>query len=509
MSADLVLAIDQGTTSTRAIAYDESWSEVATASRRLATAHPRPGWAEQDPTAILDSVAAAVAEVLDAVGGASRVVAAGIDNQGETVVPWDRATGEPLGPAVVWHCRRSQPIVDRVEAAGHGPAIRGLTGLPLDPYFSASKIRWLLEECPEVAMAAKEGRLAVGTVDAWLTARLGDGPRTDASTASRTQLMNLASLEWDDQLLAWWGVARAALPPIGPSAGDLGRIGDRTWDGALPLTALLCDQQAALVGQGGLAAGSTKATFGTGVFVLANVGHDVPQPPDGLIVTVGWTDADGRPTYALDGGVFSAGALLNWLHEGFGLIDDPRELDRLAAEVDGSDGVRILPALGGVGAPWWAPHARLVIAGLTPAAGRAHVARAAIDAIAHRTADVVDAMAVAMPDRTGPLRVDGGLTASRLFVQRLADLVGRPIDIAAAPESTALGIGLMAAIGAGRLTPDQAASVAGTAETVTPALGEADRRRERTAWTAFARRAIDLESEEADGANSGPTDGPS
>jgi glycerol kinase len=492
MTADLVMAVDQGTSSTRAIVYDDSWTEVASASRTLTTMYPQPGWAEQDPAAILASVVEVVGEALAAVGGPGRIAAVGIDNQGETVVAWDRDTGEPLGPAVLWHCRRSQPIVDRVAASGRGPAIRALTGLPLDPYFSASKIRWLLEEDDGVASAAADGRLAVGTVDAWLTARLGPRPQTDPSTASRTQLFGLRSLAWEPSLARDWGVPSDALPVIVPSVGDLGEIRHPSWGGSLPLRAMACDQQAALAGQGGHRPGAIKATLGTGVFVLANVGSDVASPPDGILATVAWTDADGHPTYALDGGVFSAGSLLQWLH-GLRLIDDPVQLDRLAVEVADAGGVRILPALAGIGAPWWEPEARGVIAGLTASAGRATIARAAIDAIAQRTADVVEAMAVAVPDPAAPFRVDGGLTASRLLVQRLADLVGRPIEVAAVRESTALGVALMAAIGSRRLTEREATEVAAPATRVEPELDDSARRSQRAAWRAFVRRAVALE----------------
>lgn len=489
---DLVLAIDQGTSSTRAIAYDAGWTAIAGASRRLAIHHPLPGWAEQDPNAILTSVVETVGEVLEAVGGSRRFAAVGLANQGETVVPWDVRTGEALGPAVVWHCRRSQAIVDRVASAGHGPAIRARTGLPLDPYFSAGKMRWLIDELPAVARAAATGRLAIGTVDAWLTARLGRIARTDSSTASRTQLFGLTSLTWEDDLLEWWGVPRSVLPLAGPSAGQLGELGHASWGGPLPLRAMLCDQQAALVGQGGHRPGTIKATYGTGVFVLAQAGPVAPTPPPGILVTIAWTDADGRPTYALDGGVFSAGSLLDWLRTGLHLIEDPADLDRLAGDVADAGGVRILPALAGLGAPWWDPDARGVIAGLSAASRPGHIARAAIDAIAQRVADVIEAMAPALPDPAAPLRVDGGLTASALLVQRQADLVGRPIDVASVTESTALGVALMAAIGAGRLGEREAAAVPGTVRRIEPHAGEGPRAVERAAWRQFVRQAAAL-----------------
>jgi glycerol kinase len=487
MPDDLILAIDQGTSSTRAIAYDRGWTPVATATRRLTTTYPRAGWVEQDPVAILASVVEVVEDVLGAVGGPKRIGGVGLANQGETVVAWNALTGEPLGPAIVWSCRRSQAIVHRLDAAGHGPAIRARTGLPLDPYFSAGKIRWLIEEVPAVRQAATAGRLAVGTVDAWLTASLGAVARTDPSTASRTQLFGLASLAWDDELLGWWDVPRSALPVVGPSAGDLGVLDHASWGGSLPLRAMLCDQQAALVGQGGHRAGTIKATYGTGVFVLAQAGPIAPAPPPGLLVTVAWANPSGVASYALDGGVFSAGSLVDWLRDGVGLLDGDGALDRIAGSVADSGGVRILPALAGLGAPWWVPDARAVIAGLTLAAGRGQIARAAIDAIANRVADVVEAMAPLLPDPSAPLRVDGGLTSSRLLVQRQADLLGRTVEVASAAESTALGVGLMAAIGAGRLTEGEAAALAGTAYSVEPLLAEPARTAERDEWQAFVR----------------------
>jgi glycerol kinase len=490
---DLILAIDQGTSSTRAIAYDGGWTARAGATRRLATSHPQPGWAEQDPDEILASVVEVVEEVLGRVGGAARIASVGLANQGETVVPWDALSGEALGPAVVWHCRRSQAIVERVAAAGHGPAIRARTGLPLDPYFSAGKIRWLLDEVPAVARAASAGRLAVGTVDAWLTARLGGAARTDPSTASRTQLLGLSSRAWDDDLLEWFGVPAAVLPPVGPSVGELGTLGHPSWGGSLPLRAMLCDQQAALVGQGGHRPGTIKATYGTGVFVLATAGSVPPDPPPGILVSLGWTDAGGSPTYVLDGGVFSAGSLLDWLRTGLGLLETAADLDRLAAAVPDAGGVRMLPALSGLGAPWWDPDARAVIAGISGATGRGEIARAAIDAIAHRTADIVDAMVPALPDPGAPLRVDGGLTASRILVQRQADLTGRPIDVATATESTALGVGLLAAIGAGRLSERDAIDVPATARRIEPEIGASQRVAERAAWRGFVHAAAALE----------------
>jgi len=504
VSDDLFLAIDEGTSSARAIAYDAEWHPVATAARRLTTDHPQPGWAEQDAEAIVVAVVEAVGEVLGAVGGTERIAAAGLANQGETVVAWDRHSGAALAPAVLWSCRRSQAIVDRIDAAGDGPWIRERTGLPLDPYFSASKLRWLLEEVPAVTSAAEDGRIAFGTVDAWLTARLGGGSaaagsgstvetaRTDPSTASRTQLFGLAALDWDDDLVRTWGVPRATLPALVPTTGDLGSLSHPSWGGSIPLRAMVCDQQAALAGQGGHRAGTVKATFGTGVFVLANAGDAVPEPPDGIIATVAWGSPSGAGTYALDGGVFSAGAFLEWLHDDIGLLDAPAGLDALASQVPDAGGVRMLPALGGLGAPWWDPAARGTISGLSAATRRPHLARAALDAIAQRTVDIVESMTPALSSGVGTLRVDGGLTGSELLVQRLADLAGRPVDVASDTESTALGTALLAAMGAGWIDEAGAAAVVGTKRRVEPRLDEPARQAERAAWRHFVRGASAL-----------------
>jgi len=485
VSADLILAIDEGTSSARAIAYDAQWRPVASAARRLVTEHPRAGWAEQDAEAIVLAVTEVVGDVLAAVGGPERIAAAGLANQGETVVAWDTVTGVALAPAVLWSCRRSQAIVERVAAAGHGPWIRERTGLPLDPYFSASKLRWLLEEVPAVADAAAAGRLAFGTVDAWVTARLGQGAQTDPSTASRTQLFGLADLDWDDDLLQEWGVSRTTLPTLVATSGDLGALRHSSWRGEIPLCAMVCDQQAALAGQGGHRPGTIKATFGTGVFVLANAGASVPASPDGVLATVAWGSPRHDATYAFDGGVFSAGAFLDWLHDDLAVVDAPAGLDALAGQVPDAGGVLMLPALGGLGAPWWDPDARVAITGLSAATRRPHLARAAVDAIAQRTADIVDAMAPALPSTAGAVRVDGGLTGSDLLVRRLADLAGRPVDVASDAESTALGTAVLAAIGAGRLDEEGAAEVADTRRHVEPRLDGPARQAERAAWRQF------------------------
>lgn len=488
MNADLILAIDQGTTSTRAIAFDLELRQVAAASVALHATHPQPGWVEQDPEAILASVVESVGQVLDAVGGPGRIAAAGLDNQGETVVAWDVADGEALAPAVVWQCRRSASIVDRLRAAGLASSVRNRTGLPLDPYYSAGKLTWLLEHSPKVQAAARRSTLRFGTVDAWLTARLDGGDaRTDPSTASRTQLLSLATLDWDPELLGWFGIDRATLPRIVASAGDLGVVAHPRWGGSIPLRAMACDQQAALAGHGAFAAGAMKATYGTGVFVLANAG-ETTVAPTGLETSIAWSLPDGMTPRVLQGGVFSAGAFVDWLRDDLGLIETAAGTAALAATVPDSGGVRVLPALSGLGPPWWRPNATAVISGLTASASRAHVVRAALDGIAHGVADVVEAIIPALPQAPGRLRVDGGLTANEVLMQRQADLLGLPIDLVTQEESTALGIAGLAGIGAGLLGLDGIAAANPVRHSIIPGLAASERVAERQAWREFVER---------------------
>ena len=494
MTGELLLGIDQGTGSTRVIAFDRSLSVVATAARPLQTHHPHPGWAEQDPLGILESVIDAIADVVDQVGGVEHVAAAGLDNQGETVVAWDGETLEPLGPAIVWQCRRSQAIVERIRAQGGEPRIRATTGLPLDAYYSSSKLAWLLEESERVRAARARGVLRLGTVDAWLTARLGlDAPagRTDPSTASRTQLLDLGSLGWDEATLGVFGVDVATLPRLGPSTGHHGTVAHPRWGGAIAITALACDQQAALAGHAAFGAGAMKATYGTGVFVLANAGEEPPNV-DGLETSVAWQIDRGRPAFVIQGGVLTAGALMGWLRDDLGLIDDAAGIGSIATSVPDTAGVRVLPALAGVGAPWYRPDARAVIAGLTGAADRRHVVRAAIDGICHRVCDIVEVMCRALPGGAVRLRVDGGLTRVEHVVQRQADLLGLPVDLATIDEATALGIAGLAGLGAGLIEPGDIAAANPVARRFEPRLPAQVRLAERTDWRRFVEAASEL-----------------
>jgi glycerol kinase len=449
----LLLGIDEGTSAVKAVLYDQDLRTVAEARREKPLTHPRAGWVEQDPQAVLVAVVDAVAELLrDADGD---VVACGLDHQGESVLAWDAESGDPLTPIVTWQDKRSQEVLDGLEADGRAELVRERSGLPLDPYFSAGKLAWLLRNDERVATAVEAGTARLGTVDAWLCDMLGVGFATDLSTASRTQLAVPGEPDWDTELLDVFGVPRDALPPLVDSAGELGELLHPDWPEPLPLRARVVDQQAALAGAGCVEPGRVKATYGTGVFVLANVGEERPSAgAEGLFPTVAWR-IEGRVEYALDGGVFTAGALLDWLSRDLGLAADAPALAALAAEVEDNGGVRVLPALAGLGAPWWRPDAHAVVAGLSAGSRPGHLARAALEAIAWRVADIVAVVSEHTP--VDVLRVDGGLTRDPLLLQFQADAAGVTVQRGAV-DATAAGSAALAAVGAGLW--DSAAEIA-------------------------------------------------
>ncbi len=448
-----LLALDQGTTSSRAVVYDLTGRVLAHARRPLALSYPRPGWVEADPEAIFDGVVAAAREALARAGvAADQVVALGLTNQRETTLVWDRNTGRPLAPAIVWQDRRTAPLTDRLRGEGHQGFVRDRTGLVLDPYFSASKLAWLLEAM-DLGAAARRGRVAFGTVDSWLLYRLTGNHLTDATNASRTLLFNLRTLAWDPDLLALFGVPEAVLPEVRPSLAAFGSVDPGLFGAPIPVTAVLGDQQAALFGQLAFEPGLAKATYGTGAFLVQRIpGFALAE---GTLTTLAWLD-DGGAAYALEGSIFVAGALLQWLVEGLGLAGSPEEVERLARRVPDTGGVYLVPALTGLGSPHWDPHARGLLIGLTRGTGRAHLARAALEGIAYRTADALSAMAGVEPLRR--LRVDGGAAKSDLLVQLVADAIGVPVERPADLETTARGAALAAAMGAGQLSRGDALS---------------------------------------------------
>jgi glycerol kinase len=436
----LLLGIDEGTSAVKAVLYDTDLNVVAEARREKPLSHPRPGWVEQDPELVLAAVVEAVREVLDQAD--DEITACGLDHQGESVLAWDAEDGVPLTPIVTWQDKRSQEILDRLTANDRGTEVIERSGMPLDPYFSAGKIAWLLEHSEPVARSLDAGTLRIGTVDSFLCDRLGNEFATDPSTASRTQL---GAPEWDPRLLELFGVPAGVLPAIRDTAGGLGALSHPSWPVELPLRAQCVDQQAALAGAGCVRPGLVKATYGTGVFVLAHAGHRRPDPAGGLLPTIAWRVA-GALEWAIDGGVFTAGALLEWLSRDLGLAADPAALAASAADVEDGGGVRLLPALAGVGAPWWKPDARAVIAGLTAGSRPAHVARAALEGIAWRVADVVGVMRESVPVEV--LRVDGGLTRDPTLLRLQADFAGVSVQRGAV-DATAAGAAALAAVGAG------------------------------------------------------------
>jgi glycerol kinase len=436
----LLLGIDEGTSAVKAMLFDGDLRPVAEARREKALSHPQAGWVEQDPEEVLTAVVEAVAELL--AGADGEISACGLDHQGESVLAWDAEDGRALTPIVTWQDKRSEEALDRLESTGDAEEVRERSGLPLDPYFSAGKLAWLLEHADEVRAAGDRGTLRLGTVDSFLCDRLGAGFATDSSTASRTQL---GAPEWDPRLCELFGVPPDALPAIEDTAGDLGTLRHESWPVELPLRARCVDQQAALAGAGCVEPGRVKATYGTGVFVLAHAGSERPRPSGGLLPTVAWR-VDGQVEWAIDGGVFTAGALLEWLSRDLGLAPDPAALASAAADVEDAGGVRVLPALAGLGAPWWRPGARAVISGLSSGARVGHIARAALEGIAWRVADVLAATRESVEVES--LRVDGGLTRDPTLLRLQADFAGVPVQQGAV-DATAAGAAGLAAVGAG------------------------------------------------------------
>jgi glycerol kinase len=447
---------------------------------------------EQDPELILQAVVEAVAEVLERADG-REVLAAGLDHQGESVLAWDRDSGHALTPVIVWQDKRQEALLAALGDTAGGTHAVERSGLPLDPYFSAGKLAWLLANDEAVRGARDAGTLRLGTVDAFLVDRLGGRFATDLSTASRTQLLARGGRDWDEELLAAFRVRREWLPALGPSFGSLGELRHERWPVALALAAQLVDQQAALAGSGAVRAGELKASYGTGVFVLGRTREALLA--GGLLPTVAWAAPDaagtiGEVVHALDGGVFAAGSLLDWLAEGLGLAPDAATLAGAAAGVSDSAGVTMLPALAGLGAPWWRPDAHGVIAGLHPGVRSAHVARAALEAIAWRVADIVEAFAAVSPVEL--VRVDGGLTNDETLLQIQADALGLDLRVGPA-DTTVLGAAMLAGVGAGVFASvEDAALRLPTGRTIEPRADARWRTARRERWRTFVPDSAEL-----------------
>ncbi len=498
MAEGLLLAIDQGTTGSTALVMDTDGRTLARATREFPQHFPKPGWVEHEPGEIWASVEASVGEAL-AKGAidAKRIAAIGITNQRETAVLWDRKTGSSAHRAIVWQDRRTAEKCAALKAAGHEARVREITGLVLDPYFSGTKIGWLLDEAG-LRARAERGELAFGTIDAFLVHRLTGGAEhvTDVTNASRTLLFGLQSLDWDDEMLELLRVPRSLLPRVVGSAEIVGRTRGLGWlpDG-IPIAGIAGDQQAALFGQACFGVGDAKCTYGTGAFALANVGPRPVASRSGLLTTVAWR-ACGQVAYALEGSAFIAGAAVQWLRDGLGVIGSAAEIEALARTVPSSDGVVFVPALAGLGAPHWDPDARGLISGITRGTTRAHLARAVLEGVAFEVADLLGAMASDLGRPLARMRVDGGAAANDLLMQFQADVAGTTIERPAELESTARGAAMLAGVGVGLFARIEDASRMARAEaTFSPSMGETDRAAHLGRWRAgVARATLHLET---------------
>jgi glycerol kinase len=480
----VILALDQGTTSSRALLIDGSGRILASARRELTSKFPQPGWVEQDADEIWATQLAAARETL-ALGGcsATKLAAVAITNQRETTVVWERASGRPIAPAIVWQDRRTAAACAQLRQDGCEPLVRGKTGLLLDPYFSATKLRWILDEVPRARERAARGELAFGTVDSWLVWRLTRGRRhvTDATNASRTLLFDLRSGSWDDELLALFGIPRAVLPDVCDSSGIAAVTDADLLGAAVPIAGIAGDQQAALYGQACTRPGMAKVTYGTGCFLLLHTGATAPDPPPGLLATVA-VQRDGRRDYALEGSVFVGGAVIQWLRDELGLAPTAAGVAALAEQASSAGGVYFVPTLTGAGAPHWDPQARGAILGLTRGTSAAQIARAALEGIAFQVSDLVQAMAKGS-DTSVPVevRADGGAGASDLLLQTQADLLNVPVVRSAQAEATAFGAACLAGLATG-VWNDEAHAHASwrAAQTFLPV--ETDRERLLAGW---------------------------
>ncbi|MCD2518072.1 glycerol kinase GlpK [Massilia sp. G4R7] len=444
-----ILALDQGTTSSRAIVFDHEGMPVASSQHEYPQHFPQPGWVEHDALDIWHSQLACAREALAQANiAASQVAAIGIANQRETTVLWDRASGEPVARAIVWQDRRTAGICERLREAGQAAFIQARTGLEVDAYFSATKLQWLLEHVPGARARAERGELAFGTVDSWLVYRLCGRHVTDTSNAARTMLFNIHTLRWDEELLALFGIPAAVLPEVVASSETVGLAGEEWFGHAIPIAGIAGDQQAATFGQACHRKGLVKNTYGTGCFMLMHAGDAAPVSRNRLLSTVGWSIA-GRTDYVLEGSVFMGGATVQWLRDGLGIIRQSSDVEALATSVPDSGGVLLVPAFTGLGAPHWDPHARATIVGLSRGSTGAHIARAAVEAIAYQSAELLAAMQKDADCAVTEIRADGGAARNDLLMQFQADLLGVPVVRPRVLETTALGAAYLAGLAVG------------------------------------------------------------
>ncbi|MCI2057644.1 MAG: glycerol kinase GlpK [Oscillibacter sp.] len=484
-----VAALDQGTTTSRAILFNRAGEIVSRAQYPFRQIYPRPGWVEHDPMELLAMERRALSEAVNSAHIDPKcLVAVGITNQRETTILWDRRTGEPVCNAIVWQCRRTAPLCDRLKAQGAGELVTEKTGLLIDAYFSGTKLRWMLDNVPGARARAEAGELAAGTVDSWLIWNLTGGAAhvTDYSNASRTMLFNIHTLAWDEELCKLLDIPMCLLPEPVPSCAEYGRIapGQPGLEdlAGIPICGSAGDQPAALFGQGCFAPGQAKNTYGTGCFTLMNVGSQPVRSRAGLVTSVAWS-LGGETTYALEGSVFNAGSTIQWLRDELGLISSAPECDRLAESVPSSGGVVVVPAFTGLGAPYWDMYARGTIVGLTRGTTRAHIARAVLDAIAFQVTDLVNAMRADAPCPLRLLRVDGGASVSDILLQTQADLLRLPVDRPVQVETTAFGAAALAGLCAGVWSgPEELAALRRSQHVFLPLRDEAACERDYARW---------------------------
>ena len=489
---EYILALDQGTTSSRALLFDRDLRPCFSAQREFPQLYPQPGWVEHDPETIWQSQLAVLLEVVERAGGGPEAVAAlAVANQRETVVVWDRRTGQPIHNAIVWQCRRTAARCDELRQRGLADRIREKTGLVLDAYFSATKIEWILDHVAGARAAARRGDLLCGTIDSWLVWKLSGGQRhvTDYTNAARTLLFNIHELRWDEELLDIFGIPAAMLPAVVPSSGLAATCRLPEFGSQMPPVAGIAgDQQAALFGQGCFAPGQAKNTYGTGCFLLMNTGSAPVASRQGLLTTLNAQTRPGAPAYALEGSVFIGGAVLQWLRDELKILERTADSDRIAASIPDTGGVYLVPAFAGLGAPHWDMYARGTLVGLTRGTGRAQIIRAALEAIAYQCADVVAAMQADHPQPLDLLRADGGASANDFLLQYQADILGCRIERPACMESTAQGAAALAALALGWQTPASLAQRAAE-RTFTPAMPAEQRQQRLAGWREAVARA--------------------
>jgi glycerol kinase len=492
MTERFILALDAGTSSSRAIVFDRAGRPLVSAQREFPQHYPRPGWVEHDPRDIFDSQIAVAREAVDraAIDGAS-LAAIGLTNQRETVVVWERTTGEPIHNAIVWQDRRTAAFCDQLRADGWERPIREKTGLVPDPYFSATKLRWILDEVPGARTRAERGELCFGTVDSWLLWHLTGGTNhaTDLSNASRTMLFNIHTLQWDHDLLRELRIPPSLLPAVLPSSADFGETDGAIFGRSVPIRGIAGDQQAATVGQACFAPGSVKTTYGTGNFMLMNTGREPKSSDHGLLTTIAW-GLNGEVTYALEGSIFTTGATVQWLRDELGLIAGAAESGPLAASVPDTSDVYLVPAFTGLGTPHWDAAARGTLIGLTRGTTRAHIVRAALESVAFSTRDILDAMRADSRLPIATLRVDGGMVPNDFLMQFQADITGAQVDRPAVTETTALGAAYLAGLSVGYWdSTDEITANWRLERTFTPQMGEDERERRYARWLEAVERA--------------------